>query len=814
MPPLGHEPFFHLTNMVLKESGRTELPPDSPHRDIIAVRDDDCVLQILAGPGSGKTEMLVWRVLYDLYVRGTPSDAVMVTTFTRRAATELNVRVVERCDQLLHFAKAAGYAAADPQVHNLRIGTIHSLCDGLLAEFDTEYMAAGTQLIDEPECVARIVRAQRLDLGYNPAGPPGAIDRLLACPPLVALFRATWETKWPWPSSQMDRVAFLMGVLNQQVETWFPRCGATGAANGIEVRHGPKGLTVDLRKLQQRWEEYLDKNQVLDFATVQKRFLKVQPALREKLLHVFVDEFQDNNPIQFAIHTGWLANPRMRLTVVGDDDQALYRFRGSDLACFADLGPHCHRRKIPYRQAKLEENHRSTRAVIAFTQAFRTASVLHKTSMMKTVRPPAGATAGASVRLLRGSWDSLCELVARELSKAGCGQPKKPGKPTPPTGAVLMFSTSERSDQSPALAMRSALGKAGVVAYNPRNKTAADKGSPVYELLGLISYLIDPVSKAPVGKRGGLVEVAASMNDSAKASAARSDLPGADTGARFRISEAHLKYQKGFIKSDGEIANPGPATRLFLNYLDQLRDRLAQATEAHRADPSKPPPRLTLAGLVARLLSFDRYRDSGFSESLFRQALFTELLESHTAPTRRSMDPLDHPLEVVRAGVKYVWPARYWNFLNVFGSYLNNASIDDPEVEAFEEDAVLLLTFHQSKGLEFDHVYVAGTGRPVDMSPVLRTKLFSGDAVSYSVDSATGAVTCKDSDVNRLALADREREVYVGLTRAKKHLTVLFDPSHEREFLTLNPEIEKLFARAAVKAYPRFTDVDVLEYSL
>src|SRR5262245_39464782 len=118
MPSLGHEHFFHVVNLVLKDSGRTELPASGPHRDIIAVRDDDRVLQILAGPGSGKTEMLVWRVLYDLCVRGTPSDSVMVTTFTRRAATELNVRVVERCDQLLHFAKEAGHTVDDPQVHN------------------------------------------------------------------------------------------------------------------------------------------------------------------------------------------------------------------------------------------------------------------------------------------------------------------------------------------------------------------------------------------------------------------------------------------------------------------------------------------------------------------------------------------------------------------------------------------------------------------------------------------------------------------------------------------------------------------------
>src|SRR5207248_3143468 len=109
------------------------------------------------------------------------------------------------------------------------------------------------------------------------------------------------------------------------------------------------------------------------------------------------------------------------------------------------------------------------------------------------------------------------------------------------------------------------------------------------------------------------------------------------------------------------------------------------------------------------------YRNSGFTQNLFRQALFTTLLEAHTAPTRRTMNPLDAPLEVSRnAASKYVWPARYWYFLNLFGSYLQNASLDNPEVEAFEEHAVLLLTFHQAKGLEFDYVYVAGTNRPID----------------------------------------------------------------------------------------------------
>ena len=92
--------FFDLVDEVLVDAGREPLDGGDPHRRIITVRPEDRVLQILAGAGSGKTEMLVWRVLYELMVLGTSASRVIVTTFTRKAATELAVRMVERSDAL------------------------------------------------------------------------------------------------------------------------------------------------------------------------------------------------------------------------------------------------------------------------------------------------------------------------------------------------------------------------------------------------------------------------------------------------------------------------------------------------------------------------------------------------------------------------------------------------------------------------------------------------------------------------------------------------------------------------------------------
>ena len=780
--------FFDLLDEVLGLVGRAPLAPGGPERAIIGVRPEDRVLQILAGAGSGKTEMLVWRVLYQLLVTGTPSSRVMVTTFTNKAATELSVRVVERSDALLEQARKRGLEPADPHVHDLRIGTLHSLCDALLAEFDDAYMAAGTQVIDETETRVRMTRTHRWTLGFTGRQPGRTIDRLLTCEDLVALFRPPWD-EGRWPGNTFQRISFLTALLGQHTETWLPRCGPSGQLNGVEVTAGRPGLTDDLITLQERWEDYLNEQDILDFATVQLRFQQRQAAIVPRLDHVFVDEFQDTNPIQFAIHLAWLTRPETRLTAVGDDDQALYRFRGSDIACFTGLEDACHEAGIAFRREKLEQNWRSSSQIVAFTGAFRRETVLAQVSMPKTVRAPRGAPVGAPPRLLQGTWAALCDQVAAELSALGAGR-LPCGNEVPPSVAVLMFSTSEKESRrggQPGLAMRQALESQGLRVYNPRNKTAGRQGSPVHSLAALLSYLIDPVTIAPAGAGGRPVMVWASCGDPAKSAFAVTAPPA------FPIATAHATIQKEFRGSTAGIRAPTPAIADPLGYLDQIRADLADATEAHLAGRGRQP-RLSLSGLVARLLTFPRFRDVGFTPALFREALFTRLLEANVAPTRRSRAALDQALApTLDADGKVVWPDEIWNFLNIFGPLLKESDLDDVEDDAFSEHAVALLTFHQAKGLEFDHVYVGLTGREPNVHAVLQTMLFSGTPVPYEVDE-NGQPACRDPEVARLALADREREVYVAITRAKERLTLLHDPADTRPMTALNPGIEALFA--------------------
>ena len=755
--------FFALLDNVLSEAGRAPLHADGPERRLVEVRSDDRVLQILAGPGSGKTEMLVWRVLYELIVRGTPADRLMVTTFTRKAATELSIRVVERSDAFLLQARKSGLSVDDPRVHDLRIGTLHSLCDSLLTEFDAEYLESGTTLIDEIEAHVRL-RLAKPALGHAPF-------RMLDREAVKALFRPPWEDE-SWPRSVAQQTEFLDALLAQHTETWVPRCSGAHTPNGLDAIVG-EPVTEDLEKIRTRWRGYCENKHVLDFASIQHVFVERQAQVLEHLDHVFVDEFQDTNPIQFAIHSRWFREG-LRLTVVGDDDQSIYRFRGSDIQCFTDLQSNCSAQGVGFRQEKLESNWRSTRTITEFAKRFHHTSSLAAVAMPKQISAPSTKPNGSPVRLVEGAWSAVCDFVATEVLASG----------QPATSAVLLFSTSERNTKNhtmPASDLRRAFEEHGVRVYNPRNKTAAEAGSPVHELFALVSFLIDPVRTAPAGKNGRSVMVAAS--DPKYAQHAPVAAP------TFRVAGAHLAIQKKFRKQHGKIDDYGDASDL-LEYVDEVRDRLVTASSAVNR------PVLTLAGFVSRLLSFPRFRSTGYSPELFRQALFTNLLESNIAPTRLSKHSLDDPLAPTRTpDGKVTWSRQFWSLLNVFGSLLQNSTIDDVEVDAFADSAVNLLTFHQAKGLEFEHVYVAMSGRAPQPHNVLRTQLFSGAAPEFAIEN--GLVSTSDSDVLSLASADRDREVYVAITRAKTTLTVLHDPEHGHPLMGLHPSFGPLFGEGS-----------------
>ena len=138
--------------------------------------------------------------------------------------------------------------------------------------------------------------------------------------------------------------------------------------------------------------------------------------------------------------------------------------------------------------------------------------------------------------------------------------------------------------------------------------------------------------------------VCASSNRPELAAHARVVPPG------FPISTRHHSFQSHFFKTEGgDIGRPAPSRADVVAIVDDIRDGLRRAVTSGRL------PRLTLTGFVARLLSTPFFRSVGYTNRLFRQALFTQILESSIAPTRRTLNSLDQPLEVTVQGDRIEW---------------------------------------------------------------------------------------------------------------------------------------------------------------
>lgn len=817
------EDFLDLVDAVLVVAGRSPLAPTGPENRIIRIEDDDQVLQILAGPGSGKTEMLCWRVLFDILVRGTDAKRILVTTFTRKAAEEMTIRIAQRSESMIAAGKAKGITVPDPKIHNLRIGTLHSLCDQLLTEFNDFYREQDFRIVEELEARLHMNRWWWQTSGGK-RNQVRARDLITNYPEIVDLRRPQQlppQLRASWPAQMPDQLGLVTDLLGHHVETWWPRNEASPILNAAVPVARQKGLTDAIAELQSSWQNFLfdSKRNLIDFTIIQQQFAEVQQdCILNAVDHVLVDEFQDTNPVQYLIHLQWVlpttkrdeSLPKMRLTVVGDDDQSIYRFRGSDIACFIGLKGDCNSRGIPFREEVIPHNNRSSREIVNFSAAYRAGAIPAACSLPKTT-----TTHNASngpVRLVEGPWSACCELIATEAAAHGYGTG---GVPTASL-ALLLFSSSERESRTyayPATRLRDVLEAKGIPVDNTRNKIAGKPGSPVHTIAALLSYLIDPVERrtSPTSGRTVFCWATSDYADQARSKAPGFFVPTDYASLQKQFFNEHCSDQVGLSASAAD-----PKLQALIDYLNRIRTDLVTAVDASNAAQAKGHtakyPKLTLSGLVARLLTFPYFRDTGYTTALFRQSLFTEIMEAIISPSRMSGASLEDPLKAWTDSGQICWPDEIWSFIGALGQIVAMTSLDDPEVEAFAENAFRVLTFHQSKGLEFDEVYVAGTGRAVSYGPVITTRAFSGQASAFTVSG--GVISTTDTTIQDLAQADAAREVYVAITRPKKKLTIFHDPNDDGGFMGLDPALEKLFENEPAIPHSSIPGLTIKEVTL
>lgn len=285
---------------------------DLNDRQLEVVTDVEHPILVLAGAGSGKTRCIIYRAAYLIHKLSVQPWKILIVTFTNKAARELQ----ERLEALLHIP-----------MRSLWVGTFHSIC-------------------------LRILRYESTHLPYNSNFSIYADDEQKSV------------LKKIYKEHGFDVQKYPLNKVLARIGRYKNRLLLPDDIEPQETAQNPflKGFLP----IYQHYQQALLMNQAMDFDDIllyTARLLRDNDSVRAKYQDIFqyimIDEYQDTNKAQFEI-IHQLALKHQRVCVVGDDDQAIYSFRGATLRNILEF-------ERDYREVKiirLEQNYRSTTAIL------------------------------------------------------------------------------------------------------------------------------------------------------------------------------------------------------------------------------------------------------------------------------------------------------------------------------------------------------------------------------------------------------------------------------------------------------------------
>ncbi len=256
-------------------------------------------LLVIAGPGSGKTLSMILRALNLLLLEKTSPAELVLCTFTEKAAYELQMRIIA-------LAKKIGY---DADLSQLRIGTIHSICNQLIRQY-RHYTTLGNDHYTLDQFSQWLFIFQHLN----------EICNTQASRTLLSHWTSRWEVA-KGLQSYFDK------IMEELVDVKRLRVDRSIQPDNYYFR-------AALADAYDKYCKVLVHENCVSFAAQQKvaHALLSDKTASAKIVqgvrYVLVDEYQDTNCIQEELLLK-LASPIGNICVVGDEDQALYRFRGA-----------------------------------------------------------------------------------------------------------------------------------------------------------------------------------------------------------------------------------------------------------------------------------------------------------------------------------------------------------------------------------------------------------------------------------------------------------------------------------------------------
>ena len=295
-----------------------------------AIKHGDGPLLIIAGAGTGKTTVITERIKYLILEKKVSPSEILALTFTEKAALEME----ERVDRAMPY----GYT-------QMWISTFHSFCDRILrAEAIHIGLTSSYKVATEAETVLLLRKNLfKFDLDYfRPLGNPNKF--------LEALIQHFSRLK-DEDVNPLQYLEYAKGISNIKYQI----------SNKEDVEK-----IKELANAYQTYEELKVKEGVMDFSDLISNTLKlfrtrknILNSYRKQFKYILVDEFQDTNYAQNELAI-LISGDKKNITVVGDDDQSIYRFRGSSVSNIIQF-----RKRFPKTKVvTLTQNYRSTAEIL------------------------------------------------------------------------------------------------------------------------------------------------------------------------------------------------------------------------------------------------------------------------------------------------------------------------------------------------------------------------------------------------------------------------------------------------------------------
>lgn len=642
-----------------------------------AVEHGEGPLLIVAGAGTGKTHVLTARIVQLIASGRAKPHEILALTFTEKAAATMQ----ERVDLYTPLG-----------LNDAAIRTFHSFGDEVFREFALELGRAGELRVLSPAEQVIFVREHLFsDLPlkrYRPAGDPVRHVRAL-----LDLFGRARDDD----ISPDDYVAFAAKM---------------SAAAGDDAARDEADAQTELAATYAAYTALKERAGVIDFGdqiALSLRVLRDHPGaarrLAERYRYVLVDEFQDTNDAQFKLIERLVA-PHRNLTVVGDDDQSIFAWRGATLSNFDAF-------RAAYPDAKvvtLVENRRSGQALLDAAYSLITKNpdrLEERLGIDKKLqgRPATDAVEVDHLQFASGAEEA--EAVADRIAEAAT----RTGRPLGDF-AVLVRNNSD------ATRVLNSLARRGLPAHFSGGGQLYDRE----EIRLLVSFL---------------TAVAAPSDSPHVYFLATSSLYAFPPAELAKLAEAQTRRQRPLRDLFDEVAREEAtgfseaavsAAKKLVGDLELYAGRAALLTTAE-----------LLFEFLERSKLLDRYRDpdSALAEEQGRNvAKFLRLVQSagKALPSDRAASVVPHLQLLREAG-------------------------DDPAAADFEqsETAVNVLSIHKAKGLEFGIVYLV----------VATEERLPGSLRLPDLRMPEDLARTPQSDRDR-HVAEERRLAYVAMTRAKE----------------------------------------------